>query len=220
MPKQHTYHRPSFYLRPDGTYPPLCGGAPEAEEEEKPVEQEAPKTVPVSEVQKERRLRKELEKKFADLEAWKAEQEAAGQSELEKAVKRAAELEQQLTDTQRKSEQATKRSLLAAAAAQANFHNPNAAASLIDPETFQGVDDEASAKAVVEALAQSDKYLVRPAVAEAQGAQKILANGEVINPKDGEKDPLTLEKVKAMSESEINERWDEVQPVLAAQGQN
>ncbi len=155
--------------------------------------QDAPKTVPVSEVQKERKQRRELEKKLGELEAWKAEQEAASQSELEKAVNRAADLEQQLQDTTRKSEQASKRSLLAAAAAQANFHNPNAAASLIDAETFQGVEDEASALAVVQALAKSDGYLVKPATPEAQGAQKILSNGEVIEkkgaPVDREADP-------------------------------
>lgn len=136
---------------------------------------------------------KVVERKPADYDELKAQAEEfkrlkqADKSELDVAKERVAELEREAETLKSQSANERKRGLLAAAARDANFHDPDAAASLINGDTFKGVESLDDAKAVVTKLSESKTWLVAPKEPVREGVEKILKDGQVVEPKDGDK---------------------------------
>lgn len=213
----HKY-RLADLLRDDGTLPPVGGGDGEGEQLDPPADDPpVPRTVPLSEHTKERNRARAAERKTEELEARLKEIDAKDQSEVERLTKRVGELEETNSSLASASEKERKSRWIESAASE--FHSPAAAAAMLDPETFDAIDSKESAAEAVAQLAQRDAWLVRPKGPEPTGVQKILDSGARVEPGDGGKKMPTLEEVKAMSQSEINARWDDIQPVLAAQKQ-
>lgn len=94
------------------------------------------------------------------------------------------------------------------------FHNPADVMHRLTPEQRA---DEAQAKAALEQIAKTDKYLVRPDAAPTPELGQVLEPSATL--KETAKTPLTMEAIKAMSQDEMNERLEEVQAFLAANAQ-
>ena len=157
------------------------------------------KTVPLDQLIKEREKvraeaesRKGVEKERDDLKQRIDALEAKDKTEVEKLTQKVTALEKTNGDLQatndklvKDGEHVAKRQLISDAALEANFHNPRAAAALLDGETFTSVDSKDAAKKAVAALAKSDTYLVREPAKDDTGAsliQKVLDGGKPVGP--------------------------------------
>lgn len=153
----------------------------------------------------ERAARRKAEQQIAELR--KAEQERQRrQAEEQGKWKELAEAEKQRADevAQRLAEVET-RQIVETAARRLRFRNTDEALALL-PGTVDRSNSDAVSAALTE-LAADRPHLVAP-----QGPAPGAADQ---GPRDTGTPKLTIEQVRAMSEREINDRWDEVQQVLA-----
>lgn len=187
-----------------------------------------PHTVPVAQLveQRERaqaaeKERDELKERIEALEAKDASEVQKLTTKLQATEKERDKLKDDIAEMGRKSEQQAKRQLIADAARDANFHDPNAAAKNLDAETFTTVTDKESAKRAVEQLAERDPWMVKPKEdkkPEPTSLEKVLENGkrvEKTDDDDEDKPKLTKADIEQMTPEQINEHWDEVQKVLS-----
>lgn len=122
--------------------------------------------VPYDRFEKVNKDARDAKKRLAELERQLEERESAGLPELErerkareKAEQRLTEYEQRIEQFERETTQLRKQDWVKEAAREANFHNPGAAARLLD---LDGVESQEDAARAVKRLAKADGWLVKP----------------------------------------------------------
>lgn len=147
----------------------------------------------------ERKARTALEERMSQLEDRDKTDVERLTKELEKREKRIAEAEQRAADLEAKSMRDAKASLVANAAAKANFHDPSLAAQLLD---LEGIEDAAQAERAVKALARERGYLVKSDAPEAVRLRKVGVDGQTIDPE--------AEKARGLvTQDELVRQWGE-----------
>lgn len=154
--------------------------------------------------------RRESDKRAAEAERVAAEERARREEledkekphierltkENEKLVKRLAEASDQLAQMESSRVVDQKRSWVQAAAAKANFHDPNEAALLAD---LEGIEDPKGAEAAVKAMAKDRPWAVRVEQAEGARLRRVGADGQVEEDKG----------VEQITPEEQEQRWGE-----------
>lgn len=162
-----------------------------------------------------RQAEAEKDARLAELQAWKEEQELALLTEEEQraveyqnAVSRGDEAEARAAEYQLQYEVALRAGTL-------GIHDPSDAVRLLDWNALQFDEsgDVTNMDDVLKDLIKAKPYL--------RGAVQAITvdtpvGGNPSNDRSGSA-PLTIEQIKAMSPDEINARWGEIEPVLAAQ---
>jgi hypothetical protein len=141
-----------------------------------------------------------LRQREKDLEAKVKAFEDSQKTEAQRLADQKAEAEKQAAEA--KAEAAKLR--LQVAASSLGAKNPETVAKLADLEAYDG-----DAQAAVEALKGTDSYLFGPARGEDSGGPA--------NPRRGQKEKLTREKIAAMSYEEAEQRKPEIQAFFREQ---
>jgi hypothetical protein len=130
------------------------------------TEEEAPeRTVPYARFKeindrlaKEREQRTELEARMQQLEDRDKTDVERLTKELERAQKTSEQASKELESERQQRVQTEKAAWLSAAAAKANFHNPDVAAKMVD---LTNIEDSAAAEKAVKGLAKDNDWLVK-----------------------------------------------------------
>lgn len=198
----------SAALRASGL--PLNEGEPDPKPDAKPdPPKETERTVPLSEVQAERRKRQDLEQRLAALETEREETRRAGMSaseraadELKAARERAAKLEADLAKERTQIARERVRSLVRDAAQAKGFHDPSDAVALV--EDFSSIETAEDAREAVVRLADKRPHLVAKKAAKTDDLREVLEDGSVKDDaKDGQKPPMTASEFNSMSADQI-----------------
>jgi preprotein translocase subunit SecD len=155
------------------------------------------RTVPLAELQSERRKRQDLEQRLADLES---EREQARQSELSE-VERLKEQVSQLVKRAETAEQLVTRSersrWVVDAAVAAGFDKPGAAVKLIDD--LEGLDTEDAAIRAVKSVAKEYPGLLRDSNGGGPKLEQVLQDGKPPAGDTGEEKLLSKQELDSLS---------------------
>lgn len=199
---------------PTGETPPTgdTGGTPP------PADQgQAPSGSPEAELARARseaaKYRTELrdaQKERDELRKAQQERDDAEKSELQKANDQVSRLEADLAASTGRTQDAYLEVAVVNAAVKQGIVDPEAAYRLLDRKAVEWDGDRpTNIDALLTALVEAKPYL--------KGQPRTGGPGpSATAPATGGKKPLTREDVQRMTSQEINERWDEVQKVLAA----
>lgn len=183
----------------------------EQDEQTTEPEVEAPELVTMNraEVDALRRKVAEAEKQRRKIEAEAKMAEEGRQAKDGEYEKLAAQRERERDEALAAAERTAREARVTRIAGRLGFLDPEDVVGRVTAE--QGADD-ASAEARLEQIAKTSSHLLRPK----DSPQPVI--GQVLEPAAAPsgKSPLTMEQVKKMTPEEINERWDDVQQVLAA----
>lgn len=153
-------------------------------------------------------------KKLDALEQAQATADAAKLSDLEKAQKRAADLEAENTRIRSEAQATVTNARIERHAAQLGAVDPELVTRLINPDEIErdAAGIPTNLDALVKQVLKARPYLVAAAAGAAPAPQ-----AGATNPATGRGVPaLTLADVQKMSPAQINARWAEVQKALAA----
>jgi hypothetical protein len=186
------------------------GGAPKNDPPEGKPEGDN-KTVPLAELQAERRKRQDLEQRLTSLEA---EREEARQAELTEVDRLKEQLSQQ-TARAEKAEQAVAKSQRSGwvtdAAVKAGFEKPGAAAKLIDD--LDGIDSAEAAERAVKDIAKEYPGLLRETNGGGPKLEQVLKDGKPPEGDTGEDELLSKDQLDNLSLDE-HMRLDKEKPGL------
>jgi hypothetical protein len=182
-------------------------------------EERSDHTVPVSELRKERRARKELEDRLAAFESEAEERRKAEMSEVERHKAEAEELRQKIAGFEAREVRDEKRGwVLAAAKRHDDFVvAPEDVADLLAGR-LDDIDDKQAAAQAVKELKADRPHLVGKRT-ERPDLRKVLDGGERVDDRqvdDKDRPPkYTMDELKAMSPEQASADLDEVNRSLA-----
>lgn len=188
---------------------------PDAKTDEVKDERDTTRTVPLSELQKERREKRELAARLEQLEQEAEERKRAEMSEAEAAKERAEKAEAKVAELEGKITTRDRQQWIRSEAAKANFLDADDAVAFID---INGVEDEAAAAQAVKELASKRKHLISKETGKPD-LTKVLEDGKTVA--DGNKNDkdrpakYTPDEIKAMSPEQIKADLDEVNRSLS-----
>lgn len=188
---------------------------PPAATPDAPTKDDSPQTVPVAELARERKARKDAEKRLEQLEKDAEDRRKAEMSEAERFKAEAETAKQRAVELERTLQSRDRESWLRKAAQAAGFIDPEDAVARIGTAD---VEDERAAKDAVKDLAAKAKHLVAKSD-DKPDLRKVLRNGEPTpdGADGGDKPPkYTLDDIKAMSPEQIRADLEEVNRSLAA----
>lgn len=176
-----------------------------------PVVEPPERTVPISEVQKERKARQDLEKRLKRFEEDAETRRQAELTESERLKEQLAQAEARAADADRRSESAKRAQWVLDAAVEEGFKKPGVVARLIDG--LDGLESAEDAAAAVKDAAREYPELLAGKAVPDPTLNEVLRDGE--RPKEKE-DPdagklLTKQQLDALTPEQINE-MDEKQP--------
>jgi hypothetical protein len=187
------------------------GGDPADDKQDKP---DAPATVPVSELQKERKARRQLEEQLAKFEEDAEKRKQAEMTEAER-------LKQQLSEAVKRAEQAetaaaksTKQNWLRDAAAKLGFIDATDAVARID---VSDLEDEQAAREAVKDLKQRAPHLVAKKD-QKPDLDEVLRDGQRPGDKSDDEPLYSRAELDGLSHQEIQANWDRVERSMAALG--
>jgi hypothetical protein len=201
---------PSFLYEGEnegGAAAPAAVAEPPAAAPQEPPE----KTVPLSEVQKERKARQDLEKRLKRFEEDAETRRQAELTESERLKEQLAQAEARAADADRRADSAQRTRWVVDAAVDEGFKKPGVVARLIDNlDSLETAEDAALA---VKDAARDYPELLRSKTSPDPSLQEVLRDGE--RPKDkpnpDDEKLLTKQQLDALTPEQINE-MDEKQP--------
>ena len=178
-------------------------------------ERDTTRTVPLSELQKERREKRALADRLEQLEQEAEERKRSEMSEVEAAKERADKAEAKVAELTDSLTKRDREQWIRDAASKANFLDPDDATKFIDAK---GIEDEAAARAAVKELAQTRKHLISKET-EKPDLKKVLDDGKPVNgdqPSDKDRPAkYTPDEIRGMTGEQVAADLDEVNRSLA-----
>lgn len=158
---------------------------------------------------------RETQKSLKELQDAAKEKEDAEKTELQKVIDRATLLESQLREKDEKVKHLTLRQEVLLAAGSQSIIDPDGAYRLLDTAQVE-YDEEGNPTNIddlLTKLVEAKPYL--KGSGSGGGAPRPKSSTSTSHPDGDKKRPLTKADVEAMTDDEVNARWDEVQLVLA-----
>jgi hypothetical protein len=191
--------------------PPAAGGAqddPPAGDGAGQADPPAARTVPVSELAKERAARKAAEKAAEASAAKLKEIEDAQKSEVDKLRERTAEFEKQLAERDVREREQRVRVAAITSAAKLGYADPDDAMRLVDAAAieFDEAGEPANVGTLLADLLKAKPYL-RSSAATASGSADLGNGGSPA---------FSAAQLKKMTPAEINQNWDAIQAAAKA----
>lgn len=156
-----------------------------------------------------REAQKQLEAAQTDLQA----KDDEGKSELQKALDKVGEFEAKFQVADRNSRNLRLQNAVMVEAQKLEIVDPDAAFKLLDVENVEYDGEKPSNIAdLLAELIEQRPYLKAPEKPKGQKAP----TSSTTQPSGGSGKALTMDDIQSMSPDEVNARWDEVKPVLAA----
>ena len=191
---------------------PGGGGDTDPSKQDKP---DAPATVPVSELQKERKARRQLEERLARFEEESQKRKQAEMSEVEQLKEQLAEAQRRADEAESTATRSTKQNWVRDAALKLGFIDAADAVARID---VSELDDEGAAREAVKDLKQRSPHLVAKKDPKPD-LDEVLRDGKRPGDDKGDDEPpYTREELQRLSHEEIQANWDRVERSMAAMG--